>query len=134
MAQTAEGVVKAMKTIRERHGVDFHKKMGAKGGKATGVKKGFAANPQLARMAGRIGGAHRRMQPRVRIAKQNAKGDFVTWRIKGNAFSSYAQADAFLREQFESVGRNIVKGEQIYRQTDLTTNVDTFYKLVDIQK
>lgn len=39
---------------------DVTKKMrdiGATGGKVTGVKKGFAANPELARKAGSIGGS-----------------------------------------------------------------------------
>ena len=34
---------------------DFYKKIGSKGGKA-GNTGGFAANPELARIAGRLGG------------------------------------------------------------------------------
>ena len=36
---------------------DFYKKIGRKGGQKTGVLKGFAANPELAREAGRRGGS-----------------------------------------------------------------------------
>lgn len=57
MAGTKAGGFKAAETNKERHGKDFYKKIGGKGGKATGVKKGFAANPELARKAGQKGGA-----------------------------------------------------------------------------
>ena len=55
MAGTKAGAVKAMKTIRERHGNDFHRKIGSIGGK-NGHTGGFAANRELARIAGAIGG------------------------------------------------------------------------------
>lgn len=44
---------------REKHGADFYKRIGAIGGKKgkkDGTVKGFAANPELARRAGLIGG------------------------------------------------------------------------------
>ena len=41
---------KVRKTIEERYGKDYWRKIGSKGGKATGMK-GFALNPELARMA-----------------------------------------------------------------------------------
>jgi general stress protein YciG len=56
MAGTKEGGVKAAETNKARHGKDFYKNIGGKGGKAVGVKKGFAANPDLARKAGKKGG------------------------------------------------------------------------------
>lgn len=46
---------KVRKTIEERYGKDYWRKIGSKGGKATGMK-GFALNPELARMAGKKGG------------------------------------------------------------------------------
>lgn len=46
---------KLRKTIEERYGKDYWRKIGSKGGKATGMK-GFALNPELARKAGSKGG------------------------------------------------------------------------------
>ena len=56
MAGTKAGGTKAAETNRKRYGDDFYKKLGSKGGKVTGVAKGFASNLELAREAGRRGG------------------------------------------------------------------------------
>lgn len=48
MAGTKAGGIKAAATNKARNGSDFYKRIGAIGG--------FAANPQLARIAGSIGG------------------------------------------------------------------------------
>ena len=40
----------------EEQARNYFREIGRKGGSATGVKKGFAANPQLARIAGGQGG------------------------------------------------------------------------------
>lgn len=58
MVGTKAGGFKARDTNYERHGQDFYKVQGAKGGKAC-VKKGFGANPALASLAGRKGGKNR---------------------------------------------------------------------------
>ncbi|MBM4646553.1 hypothetical protein GS464_29720 [Rhodococcus hoagii] len=57
MVQTKAGAKKAAATIRKAHGKNYWKEIGSLGGKApyTG-KKGFAANPELAREAGARGG------------------------------------------------------------------------------
>ena len=55
MAGTKAGGVKAAQTNKAKHGSNFYAKIGAKGGKA-GHTGGFAANPELARVAGRKGG------------------------------------------------------------------------------
>ena len=55
MAGTKEGAAKARKTIYKRHGKDFYMRIGAMGGKL-GHTGGFAANPELARIAGAKGG------------------------------------------------------------------------------
>jgi general stress protein YciG len=60
MAGTKAGAKKAKKTNIERHGVNFFATIGANGGKVKGVKKGFAANPERARAAGKVGGARSR--------------------------------------------------------------------------
>lgn len=57
MAGTKEGGKKASITIKEKHGEDFYKRIGSKGGKSGDhSKNGFASNPELAREAGRKGG------------------------------------------------------------------------------
>ena len=55
MAGTKAGGLKAAATNKTRHGKDFYAKIGAKGGK-NGRTGGFAANPELARLAGAKGG------------------------------------------------------------------------------
>lgn len=58
MAGTVQGGKRAAQTNAERYGKDFYKKIGAKGGqKSRGG--GFAANPELAREAGRKGGRNK---------------------------------------------------------------------------
>jgi len=54
MAGTRAGGLQATKTNKERHGNDFFKKIGAKGGYAK-VPKGFAVSG-LASEAGKVGG------------------------------------------------------------------------------
>lgn len=65
MAGTAEGAQRAKKTIMKRYSKDFYAQIGATGGKVKGVKKGFAANPERARAAGRIGGARSKRGKKV---------------------------------------------------------------------
>jgi general stress protein YciG len=55
MAGTKVGGMKAAATNKAKHGSDFYAKIGAKGGK-NGHTGGFAANPELARVAGARGG------------------------------------------------------------------------------
>lgn len=55
MAGTKEGGKKAAATNKARHGKDFYATIGAKGGKL-GRTGGFAANRELARIAGAKGG------------------------------------------------------------------------------
>lgn len=55
MAGTKIGGMKAAATNKAKHGSDFYAKIGAKGGK-NGHTGGFAANPELARVAGAKGG------------------------------------------------------------------------------
>lgn len=55
MAGTKLGGAKASATNRKKHGADFYARIGAMGGRA-GNTGGFAANPDLARVAGQKGG------------------------------------------------------------------------------
>ncbi|HCH34575.1 MAG: hypothetical protein UY35_C0028G0013 [Candidatus Saccharibacteria bacterium GW2011_GWC2_48_9] len=55
MAGTKIGGTKAASTNKTKHGKDFYARIGAMGGKK-GRTGGFAANPELARIAGAKGG------------------------------------------------------------------------------
>lgn len=62
MSGTKAGGIKASKTNIERHGADFYKRIGQKGGR-NGHTGGFAANRALARVAGAKGGRISRRGP-----------------------------------------------------------------------
>ena len=55
MAGTPKGGKKAVQTNIKKHGEDFYKRIGKKGGQ-NGHTGGFASNPELAKIAGRKGG------------------------------------------------------------------------------
>jgi len=55
MAGTLAGGRKAAITNKQKYGKDFYARIGAKGGR-NGHTGGFAANPELARIAGAKGG------------------------------------------------------------------------------
>lgn len=59
MAGTKQGGLKTSTTVKNKYGADWYARIGAAGGKKgkkDGTVKGFAANPELARRAGVIGG------------------------------------------------------------------------------
>lgn len=56
MSGTKKGGLKAKATNIARYGKNYYSEMGRKGGQVCGTKKGFAANPKLAKEAGRKGG------------------------------------------------------------------------------
>ena len=68
MSGTPEGGAKAAKKMKELYGSDFYKTIGSKGGKL-GHTGGFYANRELAREAGRIGGAKSKRGPSKKTAK-----------------------------------------------------------------
>lgn len=55
MVGTKAGGIKAARTNLLKHGKDFYARIGKEGGQ-NGHTGGFAANPELARIAGRKGG------------------------------------------------------------------------------
>lgn len=59
MSGSKIGGLRAAKTNKERYGDDFFKKIGAIGGRNSNTG-GFAANHELARIAGRLGGSRSR--------------------------------------------------------------------------
>lgn len=71
MAGTKIGGMKAAATNKAKHGSDFYAKIGAKGGK-NGHTGGFAANPDLARRAGALGGKISRRRPKNTAAQKAA--------------------------------------------------------------
>lgn len=67
MAGTSAGGKLAAEKNKQRHGADFYARIGAKGGK-NGRTGGFAANPELARIAGAKGGRISRRKKTADIA------------------------------------------------------------------
>lgn len=65
MPQTKAGALKAAQTNILKYGEDFYKRIGQKGGR-NGHTGGFAANPELAKIAGRKGGKISRRGPAKR--------------------------------------------------------------------
>lgn len=73
MAGTKEGGRRAAETNKLRHGEDFYKRIGAKGGR-NGHTGGFASNPALASIAGRKGGRISRRGPaKTKVESYNLK-------------------------------------------------------------
>lgn len=73
MSGTYMGGLQTAKTNKEKYGEDYYKKIGAIGGrKITDKPKGFAANNDLARAAGRIGGTVSSRSRRLTQAEKEA--------------------------------------------------------------
>ena len=66
MAGTKAGTKKAAATNKARYGADFYAQIGRKGGQ-NGTTGGFAANPELARLAGAKGGRISRRGPAKKV-------------------------------------------------------------------
>ena len=71
MAGTKAGGMKAAATNKAKHGSDFYASIGRKGGQ-NGHTGGFAANPQLARIAGAKGGRISRRTKKVAASDDKA--------------------------------------------------------------
>lgn len=70
MAGTRKGGLLAAAKNKALHGADFYAKIGAKGGR-NGKTGGFAANPELARIAGAKGGRISRRKKVANSSKPN---------------------------------------------------------------
>lgn len=57
MSGTVQGGKLAAETNKKQHGENFYSEIGKIGGAVKGVRKGFAANPDLAKSAGKLGGS-----------------------------------------------------------------------------
>jgi hypothetical protein len=56
MSGTRTGGQKARDANKAKHGPDFYRLIGAKGGAVKGIKKGYALHPELAGVSGAVGG------------------------------------------------------------------------------
>ena len=72
MSGTIAGGKRAAATNKAKHGEDFYRNIGRKGGK-NGHTGGFAANPELARIAGAKGGKISRRRPKKLIDEEFAE-------------------------------------------------------------
>lgn len=68
MAGTKEGGIKAAITNKLKNGSDFYARIGRKGGQ-NGHTGGFAANPELAKIAGAKGGRKSKRGPSRRFSE-----------------------------------------------------------------
>ena len=68
MVGTKAGGLKTKATNLKKYGKDFYKRIGAKGGR-NGHTGGFAANPALARIAGKKGGSSSKRGPSKKVAE-----------------------------------------------------------------
>lgn len=75
MAGTKDGGTKAAATNKAKHGKDFYARIGAMGGKK-GRTGGFAANPELARIAGAKGGRISRRRKKDDVAATATQSDY----------------------------------------------------------
>ena len=78
MSGTKAGGKKAAATNKSRYGKNWYATIGAKGGK-NGHTGGFAANPELARIAGRRGGmiSSRAKHPESIITRRNEVNEML---------------------------------------------------------
>lgn len=75
MSGNRKGGIKAAKTNKEKYGDNFYKEIGRKGGsKSHPETRPFAANPELARIAGQKGGQTSKRGPSK--ARKEEKGVF----------------------------------------------------------
>lgn len=82
MGGTIEGGRKARETNYKKYGPDFYRRIGSKGGQ-NGNTGGFAANPELAKIAGAKGGSISRRRP----AGTRKKDKEYIWRPGDAMFS-----------------------------------------------
>lgn len=76
MAGTKAGARKAAATNKARYGENFYATIGRKGGQ-NGRTGGFAANPELARIAGAKGGRISRRGPAHKTLAKRINVEFV---------------------------------------------------------
>lgn len=78
MSGTKIGGIKAAVTNKQIHGNDFYKRIGKKGGK-NGHTGGFAANRELAKIAGRKGGLISRRGKAKKLAYEDERVNYQSY-------------------------------------------------------
>lgn len=111
--QTPEGRAKALKTMRERYGDDYFKRMGRLGGSSYHSKpRGFASDPEQARIAGRKGGAKsRRRRDGAYILPGSLDSETVRrimWQAISQNRSLYKSIKSINADMFSASENNIV--------------------------
>ena len=88
MAGTKAGGLKARDTNLKRQGSDFYSRIGRIGGQ-NGHTGGFAANPDLAKEAGRKGGlVSRRNRDKKQVQSLSVRRELAEARIKNDNFDT----------------------------------------------
>ena len=72
MSGTKQGGQKAAATNKAKYGIEFYANIGRKGGR-NGHTGGFAANPELAKIAGAKGGKKSKRGPAIRLTADKIK-------------------------------------------------------------
>lgn len=72
MSGTKQGGRKVASRMYEKYGKDFYRNIGRKGGQ-NGHTGGFAANPELAKIAGRIGGKKSRRGKAKKVTQDESE-------------------------------------------------------------
>lgn len=107
MAGNKAGGVKARNTNYMRHGKDFYKRIGAKGGRngrGPNYKGGFAISRELASRAGALGGkASKRGDAHYYILVKNSRGEVPTFEVRPRTAQSWRRfMKAYLPKQYNS--------------------------------
>lgn len=98
MSGTKAGGLKAARTNLERHGNGFYARIGAKGGQ-NGHTGGFAANHELAKIAGRKGG-------RISSRKGIRNGDGKRWKQHRYTYKTFENGKTITKINVKYVPTN----------------------------
>ena len=110
MPGTKIGGLKAAATNKRLHGENFYANIGRKGGK-NGHTGGFAANPELAKAAGRKGGKISRRRPKEVLEKERHQKlkDIVAEFDKYKAYFAYEDALQKIKDEELEEDRKFIK-------------------------
>ena len=117
MPGTKIGGQKAAITNKKKHGEDFYKNIGRKGGR-NGHTGGFASNPELAKAAGRKGGKISRRRPKEVLEKERQQklkdlvADFDKYKAyfdKYKAYFAYEDALQQIKDEELEEDRKFIK-------------------------
>ena len=92
MVGTKAGGLKAAATNKKEYGEDFYAKIGNMGGRVSGIKKGFALDPALARAAGAKGGRKSKRGWDYEKEWNYARRKAIKMRCKGFSYVEIADA------------------------------------------